>query len=163
MTRVGLLLVAALAACSDPTPCVTGGHADGSYTLALDGMCLDGITTNRLVDGAWQTAGAELAWQPAASGGLAVTLLADAPAQALELAIPEPEVDQMFQQGYQSWGFSGTVAIPSVVPPVSICELTPMTSPRALSSGPPELPWLIGASVWMTWSIVKLLGAVIGL
>ena len=38
--------------------------------------------------------------------------------------------------------------------PVSICELTPITSPRPFSSGPPELPWLIAASVWMTWSIV---------
>ena len=46
------------------------------------------------------------------------------------------------------------------VPPVSICVLTPMTWPRALSSGPPELPWLIGASVWMTWSMVKRFGAV---
>ena len=38
--------------------------------------------------------------------------------------------------------------------PVSICELTPITWPRPFSSGPPELPWLIAASVWMTWSIV---------
>ena len=45
--------------------------------------------------------------------------------------------------------------------PVSICVLTPMTWPRAFRSGPPELPGLIGASVWMTWSIVKLFGAVI--
>ena len=30
----------------------------------------------------------------------------------------------------------------------------------ARESGPPELPWLIGASVWMTWSIVKRFGAV---
>ena len=44
--------------------------------------------------------------------------------------------------------------------PVSICVFTPMTWPRALRSGPPELPGLIGASVWMTWSIVKRFGAV---
>ena len=44
--------------------------------------------------------------------------------------------------------------------PVSICVLTPMTWPRALRRGPPELPWLIGASVWITWSIVKRFGAV---
>ena len=30
---------------------------------------------------------------------------------------------------------------------LEICELTPITSPRAFRSGPPELPWLIGASV----------------
>ena len=30
-----------------------------------------------------------------------------------------------------------------------ICELMPITRPRALSSGPPELPRLIAASVWI--------------
>jgi hypothetical protein len=28
-------------------------------------------------------------------------------------------------------------------------ELMPTISPRVLISGPPELPWLMGASVWM--------------
>ena len=50
---------------------------------------------------------------------------------------------------------------PEAVSPVSICVFTPMTWPRASMSGPPELPWLIGASVWMTWSIVNWFGAVI--
>src|SRR6478736_5667898 len=47
--------------------------------------------------------------------------------------------------------------------PVSpaICELTPTTSPLELSSGPPELPWLIAASVWIESLIVKLFGACI--
>ena len=40
-----------------------------------------------------------------------------------------------------------------LVEPVSICAFTPITRPFALISGPPELPWLIAASVWMTWSI----------
>ena len=40
----------------------------------------------------------------------------------------------------------------------SICELTPITWPAALNSGPPELPGLIAASVWMTSSIEKPLG-----
>ena len=44
-------------------------------------------------------------------------------------------------------------------PPVSICELTPITWPSALSSGPPELPGLIAASVWIASSIWKPLGA----
>ena len=30
-----------------------------------------------------------------------------------------------------------------------ICELMPMTLPSMSNSGPPELPRLIGASVWM--------------
>ena len=44
-------------------------------------------------------------------------------------------------------------------PPVAICELMPITRPLASSSGPPELPGLIDASVWITSGIVKPLGA----
>ena len=44
---------------------------------------------------------------------------------------------------------------------LSICELTPITLPVRSSSGPPELPWLIAASVWIESAIVKLFGAVI--
>ncbi len=43
----------------------------------------------------------------------------------------------------------------SEVPPVSIWALTPITSPERLSSGPPELPGLMAASVWMAWGMVK--------
>ena len=32
---------------------------------------------------------------------------------------------------------------------LKICEFTPMTSPFRLNSGPPELPGLTAASVWM--------------
>ena len=39
--------------------------------------------------------------------------------------------------------------------PVEICEVTPITRPAASISGPPELPWLIAASVWIAWSIGK--------
>ena len=42
--------------------------------------------------------------------------------------------------------------------PVAIWELIPITRPAASSSGPPELPGLIGASVWMTLSMLKPLG-----
>ena len=35
------------------------------------------------------------------------------------------------------------------VPLDRIWALIPITSPRASNSGPPELPWLIGASVWI--------------
>ena len=42
----------------------------------------------------------------------------------------------------------------------AICELMPMTRPAASISGPPELPGLIAASVWMTLSIWKPSGAV---
>ena len=78
-------------------------------------MCLDGVTTQHLVDGAWRASGTELAWEPATSGGLVLTLSVAAPAQALELIIPALDVDQMLQQGYQSWGFSGAVILPTAV------------------------------------------------
>ena len=38
--------------------------------------------------------------------------------------------------------------------PPAIWELTPITRPFASINGPPELPLLIGASVWITWSMV---------
>src|SRR5215218_1642770 len=45
------------------------------------------------------------------------------------------------------------------LPALAIWELTPTTRPLESSSGPPELPGLIGASVWMTSSIWKPFGA----
>ena len=50
---------------------------------------------------------------------------------------------------------------PTVVLLVSIWSLRPSTSPSALSSGPPELPGLIGASVWIAPGIVQPFGALI--
>src|SRR5690348_8903416 len=44
---------------------------------------------------------------------------------------------------------------------VSIWSFSPITWPAALISGPPELPGLIGASVWIAFGIVNWLGAVI--
>ncbi len=50
--------------------------------------------------------------------------------------------------------------MPSLPPPwLAICELTPTTRPLESSSGPPELPGLIAASVWMTSAIVAPSGA----
>ena len=37
----------------------------------------------------------------------------------------------------------------SVAPTDRITELTPTTLPLASTSGPPELPWLTAASVWI--------------
>ena len=50
---------------------------------------------------------------------------------------------------------------PAVEPLDSICEFTPITRPAESSSGPPELPGLSAASVWITLSIEKPLGALI--
>src|SRR6266576_4543377 len=44
---------------------------------------------------------------------------------------------------------------------LSICALTPITWPLMFSSGPPEFPWLIAASVWIEPEIENLFGAVI--
>ncbi len=43
--------------------------------------------------------------------------------------------------------------------PVEICEVTPITRPATSISGPPELPWLIAASVWIACSIGNEFGA----
>ncbi len=116
MSREFLFALACLAAtgCGDD-PCATGANADGTYTLALDGMCLDEVTASHVVDGSWETAGTELRVVPVDAGGVEVTVVADAPAAGIELAIPALEVDQMYQQGYQSWSFAGTVLIPQKV------------------------------------------------
>ncbi len=47
------------------------------------------------------------------------------------------------------------------LPPVSvaICSLMPITRPSASISGPPELPGLMAASVWMPLGIRWPLGA----
>ena len=49
---------------------------------------------------------------------------------------------------------------PSLPPPEeAICSLMPMTLPDVSMSGPPELPWLMAASVWMPLGIVWPFGA----
>ena len=54
------------------------------------------------------------------------------------------------------------LAVPPPVEPLdSICEFTPITRPPESSSGPPELPGLSAASVWITPSIEKPFGALI--
>src|SRR5439155_24723993 len=57
--------------------------------------------------------------------------------------------------------FAGIAKPTPSLPPdwLAICALTPITSPAESSSGPPELPWLIAASVWIAPAIVALLGA----
>ena len=51
----------------------------------------------------------------------------------------------------RSWQWNPSVynVAEPFAPPVAICELIPTTSPCAPISGPPELPGLIDASVWM--------------
>src|SRR5262249_40437831 len=57
----------------------------------------------------------------------------------------------------------GTAKPTPLLPPesLSIWELTPITRPLTSNSGPPELPWLIAASVWIAPSIGVLSGDVI--
>ena len=45
------------------------------------------------------------------------------------------------------------------MPSVAIWSTMPTTSPEALSSGPPELPGLSAASVWIACATVKPFGA----
>ena len=54
----------------------------------------------------------------------------------------------------------GTAKPRPSLPPLceAICSLMPMTSPRESMSGPPELPWLMAASVWMPLGMVAPFG-----
>ncbi len=47
--------------------------------------------------------------------------------------------------------FEGMAKPMPMLPPegLRICELMPTSSPDVLTSAPPELPWLMAASVWM--------------
>ena len=58
-----------------------------------------------------------------------------------------------------SIGTANPIPIDPPPPAVAIWELIPITLPSASISGPPELPGLIAASVWMTSLIVKPFGA----
>ena len=48
------------------------------------------------------------------------------------------------------------MANPMPCPVATIAVLMPITSPRRLTRGPPELPGLIEASVWMKFSYVAI-------
>ena len=54
----------------------------------------------------------------------------------------------------------GTANPMPTLPPflLAICELMPITRPSRSNSGPPELPWLMAASVWMAFWMVNPLG-----
>ena len=51
---------------------------------------------------------------------------------------------------------------PALPPVVAIAEFTPTTWPRRLTSGPPELPGLIAASVWTALMYDESLAGVAG-
>ncbi len=94
-----------VAACGDSDEC-----ADG---LGLDGICVDSVVASRRAAGAWDDS-ATLTTAPIA-GGVVATIEADGDAEALAVTLASLDVDAMFQQGYQSWGFAGTVVIPRAV------------------------------------------------
>ena len=64
--------------------------------------------------GAWSTDDTSIELE-AVDGGYRVELLGTGPAEGLALTFPTVDADTMHQQGYQSWGFSGTVIVPVVV------------------------------------------------
>jgi alpha-galactosidase len=123
--RRGLAL-AALAilapACSGgesmPSPvCTSGRAADGTFTLALGGECVKGVTLRVRSGGTFRDAGSDdaLAIEDAGSGALRVTASAKAPVEAFAIHIPGVAGDAMLQQGYQSWSFSGALRIPDTI------------------------------------------------
>ena len=122
----------------------------------------------------------EPAFSPALSAGLpSVTSCTRAPllvgrlrlfaSSLVTAAVVTPRKACATRPLFSSWGIAdlavliGTAkpmpTLPLPLPPVAICELIPMTWPCAFSNGPPELPGLIAASVWITLLIVNLLGA----
>ena len=65
--------------------------------------------------------------------------------------------DQRVDDGLDGAGGDGEpdagVDAADVWPSTAICTFVPITLPVASISGPPELPWLIGASVWIVFEI----------
>jgi hypothetical protein len=107
-------------------------------------------------------------WSPALAAGVpGRTWVSWTPVEAL--AMPTPR--------YACWTFplvsscetidltvfDGTAKPIPVFSPVLllIWELMPIARPDRSRRGPPELPWLMAASVWIESAIVKLFGAVI--
>ena len=54
-----------------------------------------------------------------------------------------------------SFAESIAIANPMFSAVTAPAELIPTTCPAMLSSGPPELPWLIAASVWITFEYTR--------
>lgn len=101
-----------------PAACASGKAMDGSYTLAIGATCLKGVTLRVQSGGAFHAAEAGDTVDIAeASSGLVLTLRSTrASVEAFELRLPTVDAQAMLQQGYQSWGFSGAVTIPSRIP-----------------------------------------------
>ena len=113
-----VLVVLVASGCDGEDPCVAGPGENGPFPLALDGRCLRDATLRQRTDGAWR-GGADapsLSYESASGGGVRVWLRGRAGAEGLELALDDLDQDAMFQQGYQSWSFSGTAWIPGSVP-----------------------------------------------
>ena len=98
--------------------------------------------------------GRQAAHRLAQAGSIVWTSTPSHPCSAWPLAISCDATDRAVLLGDRE----ADAALASTVPPW-ICKLTPITRPWSSSRGPPELPWLIGASVWIAPGIVRRLGA----
>src|SRR6201999_156545 len=108
--------------------------------------------------------------RPAAAAGEPwATSATSAPAVSVEVAVATPRYGCLTVSPASSSSSSAatrsegtakpTPALWSALPSVAIWSTTPITSPSPSSSGPPELPGLTAASVWIAWATVKPLGA----
>ena len=68
-----------------------------------------------------------------------------------------PSQPRRVSPNWRSWSITATAVLDGTAKPMPIeppegemiAVLTPITSPSRLNSGPPELPRLMAASVWM--------------
>jgi len=109
---VSCVVVSLVAGCGGGgRTCETGQRADGSWRIALDGICLEDVRAESY-EGGWVDADLSLA---EVDGGVLVTMTAPGASTGLRLRLPGLSATTMHQQGYQSWGFAGTVEIPRVI------------------------------------------------
>ena len=104
-TLIALVLLSLAPACGD-SPCETGGDR-----IALPGVCLEATRVEVRRGGTWSADGAAVELTEA-DGGYIAELVGDGDVEGLALALPGVDADLLLQQGYQSWGFSGTVTVP---------------------------------------------------
>ena len=100
-------------------------------------------------------------WRPAPSAGLSLrTSPTSTPLSASVTETPRyacwTSPPSRCRPTIRSTVSDGSAQLYAVVPAdsLAIWELTPITRPSRSSSGPPEFPWLIAASVWIESLIV---------
>jgi alpha-galactosidase len=109
-----LLAPTLLPACGGDEACVTAAGEAGSLTLALGDRCVRGTVMARR-DGVWAAGDATAELAPDGDTGVRLVLTAPGPVEGLAVTLPGVDAQRVLQQGWQSWSWVGTVAIPAAV------------------------------------------------